>query len=250
MDVKRAAGPRHGAAWPQRVLGRGVPLALLAGAGLVAFGGPAPASAAAPSPSALLAQALANAKNGGWVHEVTQAKEQGHTFSAVNDIGQIEGRQNIKNDATRAKVMLIGGVGYIEANAVGVASYFQLTTKNPGKLAGKWFIVTSSDADFSTVTAAVTLASDFNGLQMSGPYQEGKRTVVNHQKVIPIHGFISGSTNGPKAAVTLDVTATGTTLPVRFTAKTKTVKETTVWSRWGHVVKLTIPPHPRPIPTQ
>jgi hypothetical protein len=251
-DVVGATEPERRVAWRQRSLGRAVPLALLTGVGLVTLAGPTTAGAAAPTPSAgaLITQALSDAKNGGWVHEVTKAKETGHTFSAINDIGQTEGRQSIRNDATRAKVMLVGGVAYIEANSDGVANYFQLTTKNPGKLAGKWFTVTSSDANFGTVTAAVTLSSDFNELQISGPFKVSKQTVVNGQKVIPVHGFIAGQTNGPKAAVTLDVTATAKPLPIKFMVSTKTVTETTSWSRWGHAVKLAAPAHPQPIPNQ
>jgi hypothetical protein len=253
MESKCAERPRRLVA-PRRLLVRAVPLALLVGVGLVSFAGEAKGSSASvaskASPSTLVSHALANAKAGGWVHEVSRAKEKGHTLSAINDIGTTEGRQSIHSDTSRAKVLLVNGVAYVEANAAGVTHYLELPTKHPAKLAGTWFTVPSSDANYAAVTAGTTLTSDFDQLQLAGPYRAGRQTVINHQKVIPIHCLISGTPKGPKASITLYVTATGTTLPIKFVAATQSVTDTTVWSKWGETVHLAAPVNPQPIPNQ
>jgi hypothetical protein len=229
-----------------------VRLALVAaavGVGLSTFGAQETAALPATSPSALVAQALTNAKNGGWVHEVTRASESGDIYSTNNEIGTSEGRQVIHDGDATAEVLLVHGVAYIKGNAKGITDYFQLTTAHSGTLSGKWLTVTTADKNFATYTAAVTLESDFSAITLSGPYKEGTQTVVDHQKVIPVHGHVSGGTGNPQAAATLYVTATGEVLPIEFSAATKSVKETTVWSGWGQTVHLAAPVHSEPIPS-
>jgi hypothetical protein len=147
-------------------------------------------------------------------------------------------------------VLLVDGVAYVEANAAGVAHYLELPTKHPAKLAGKWFAVPSSDENYQAVTEGTTLTSDFNQLQLAGPYRAGTPTGINHQKVIPIRCLISGTTKGTKASITIYVTATGPTLPVKFVAATQSVTDITVWSKWGETVDIVAPAHSQPIPNQ
>jgi hypothetical protein len=252
MGVRSAGGRKRRKrrlGGPLGIVVRALPVGLLVGVGLASFSEEARATPPTRSASQLVSQALANAKKGGWVHEVAKASEKGHTFSATNDIGATGGRQNIQSDAARAKVILIKGVAYIEANAAGVANYFDFTTADPAQLAGRWFTLTPSSTGYATVTDAVTLASDFDQLGIAGPYTAGKQTVVDHQKVIPVHGFVSGASKGLNAPITLYVTATGTTLPVKFSASSKSVTDTVVWSRWGKPVHLVPPGNPKPLPS-
>jgi hypothetical protein len=229
-------------------LGRGVPVIGLIAAGVVSVSGPAGAASAPKSPSTLIIQAFTNAEKAGWVHEVTKGKEAGHSFSADNDIGTSEGRQVIRSDAARAQVVLIKGVAYIEGNAAGVSDYFGITKVHPARLAGKWLSLTTKDAEYATITTAVTLKSDFSEIQVMGPYTAGRQTIVDGQKVIPVHGFASGTQGAIAAPVTVYVAATGKTLPVEFTASSARAQQSTVWSDWGKPVPLTIPAHFQPVP--
>jgi hypothetical protein len=249
MRVRSAGGRTRRFGGPLGIVVRAIPVALLVGVGLASFSEEARATPPTRSASQLVSQALENAKKGGWVHEVAKASEKGHTFSAINDIGTTEGRQDIESDAARAKVVLINGVAYIEANAGGVSDYFDFTTADPAQLAGRWFTVTPSTAAYATVTDAVTLASDFDQLGIVGPYSAGKQTTIGRQKVIPVHGVLSGASGSPNAPITLYVTANGTTLPVKFSASTKSVTDTVVWSGWGKPVHLVPPGNPKPLPS-
>jgi hypothetical protein len=249
MGVRRKRSRQRRLGGPLGIVLRAVPVALLVGVGLASFSEEARATPPARSASQLVSEALHNATHGGWVHEVAKASGKGHSFSAIDDIGTTEGRQDIESDSARAKVILFNGVAYIEANADGVANYFDFTTADPAQLAGRWFTVTSSMTAYAPVTDAVTLASDFDQLGIVGPYTAGKQTVVDHQKVIPVHGFVPGASKGPNAPITLYVTATGTTLPVEFSASTKSVSDTVTWSDWGKLVHLVPPANPSPLPS-
>jgi hypothetical protein len=228
----------------------GVSLTCLVGVVLATLVEEAGAAIKSPSPSALVAQSISNAESSGWVHEQVKASEKGHTFSANNRIGTSDGQQIIRADGAKAEVVLVNDIAYIKANAKGVANYFGLTTSDPQQLAGKWLSVTPTDAGYGTYTAAVTLQSDFSQLQLVGPYASGARTTIDHQSVIPVHGYVVSSSKGAKTPATLYVTATGKTLPIEFVVSTKAVHETEVWSAWSHPVYLSTPSNSEPIPNQ
>jgi hypothetical protein len=226
---------------------------LFVSSGLYCLSVDAPAAAAADSPSTLVTQAMANAKTAGWVHEEIRASGLGHSFSAHNDIGTSEGRQEIDSDGSVAAVVDIRGAAYIRANAQGVAKFFQLPTADPNLYADKWIAVTPADADYGAVIDALTLQSDFSHIQILGPYSEGAAMELGGHKVVPVRGFVSGGPGHPKVHATLYVTTKGKVLPVQLTESATSVKETEKWSNWGHAVSLVAPvgavPFPAAAPT-
>jgi hypothetical protein len=214
------------------------------------FSNDASASIPTSAPSTIVSRSIADAESASWVHEVISASTKGHTFSANNEIGAFDGQQIIRTDGAKAEVILVNDIAYIEANAKGVADYFELTTEDPHQLAGKWLSVTPADSGYSTYIAAVTLKSDFSQLQFLGPYTSGTKTTITGRSVIPVHGYVAGSSNDAKISATLYVTATGKTLPIKFVISDKTVHETTIWSDWSHPVYLSTPTDSQPIPNQ
>lgn len=234
----------------KRLLLRGVSTAFLVGAGLTVFGDGASASSPGSGPSALLARSLADAESAGWVHEEINASAEGHTFSMNNEIGSVDGQQIIRTDGARAEVILVNGIAYIEANAKGVANYFELSTTDPQQFAGRWFSVTSNDAGYSSYVEAVTLDSDFSQVQLSEPLTSGGQTTIDGHRVIPVYGYVAGASKGSKVRATLYVTATGKTVPIEFAVSSKGVHETITWSDWNHPVYLTVPGGSVPLPNQ
>ena len=184
------------------------------------------------------------------MHEEINASAKGHTFSMKNEIGSVDGQQIIRTDGAKAEVILVNGIAYIEANAKGVANYFELSTTDPQQLAGQWFSVTSSDAGYSTYVEAVTLDSDFGQMQLSGPLTSGGQTTIDGHSVIPVHGYVAGASKGSKMRATLYVTATGKRLPIELAVSSKSVHETIIWSDWSHPVYLTVPGGSVPLPNQ
>jgi hypothetical protein len=225
--------------------------ALAAWAAWAAFAVPAdaapPTSTPTLSAAALQAKAIADAENAGWVHEVGRAKETGHSFSAVDDIGLFAGRQIIDSDGSHAEVVQIGQQAYIRGNAKAIANFFQLTKNEPQQLANTWISLIPSDGDFfSTVIDAVTLKSDFGHQSVPAPLTEGHPVTIDGKRCIPITGH---STQAGVGVVTLTmyVTTSKNPLPVEVRTISKKGTATTTWSRWGKQVTLTAPPDAVPL---
>jgi hypothetical protein len=164
----------------------GALVVVVAGVSLGACG--ASSTAAGPPPKTVVAHAMSNAVHGGWVHEVATTRSGGDSLSMVNDIGTTEGRQVIDADGARSTVLVLGGTAYINGDTDAVANYFGIQTSDPQALAGKWITVPSGDPDYSTVSASVTLASDFHDISFAGPYVALADTTVDGVAVVPITG--------------------------------------------------------------
>lgn len=214
---------------------------------LAAWALPAAAAPSTRSAAALEAKAIADAENAGWVHEVGHAKEPGHSFSAVNDIGFFEGRQIIDSDGSHAEVVQIGQQAFIRGNAKAIANFFQLTKNEPQQLADTWISLVPSDGDFfSTVIDAVTLKSDFGHQSIPAPVTEGHAVTVAGRRCIPITGHTSQAGVGA-VTLTMCVTTSKNPLPVQLRTVSTKGTSTTTWTRWGKPVTLTTPPDAVPL---
>ena len=107
--------------------------------------------------------------------------------------------------------------------------------------ANQWLELTSSSSDFSTVSAAVTLQSDFEHLAMPGPLKEGGMVTIKGHRVRPISSHISATSQAPAGNATLYITTSGTILPLDYQVVRKGVKSTTKWSDWGRKVTIIAP---------
>jgi hypothetical protein len=200
------------------------------------------------SPGTLAALALKNATAAGWVHETTAATGPGHSLNMTNDIGAHEGRQVIDSDGAHSTVLVLHGMAYINGDSTALTQYFGLQTPNPQGLAGEWISIQPSDQNYSAVSAAVTLRSDFDDL-MLGHFSKESTVVVDGTSLTAVHGFVERPTGANNVPATLYVTQTGTVLPVRLQVSTGGVTETTTWSNWGHSVSLATPSQSIPIST-
>lgn len=200
------------------------------------------ASASTPTTaSQLVALATHDAIGSGWVHESINATESGHSFSMDNDIGSTEGRQVIVSDGAHGKVLVIDGDAYLYGNDKAIANYFGISTSDPQKYANQWLELKPSSPDYSTVSDAVTLASDFDHVVMSGTLTEGKIVTIKGHKVRPISGRVPATSETPAANATLYVTTSGKILPIEYLVVSKGIRSTTTWSDWGRRVTLIAP---------
>ncbi len=200
------------------------------------------------SPGALAALALKNATTARWVHEVDSATGSGHVLKMDNDIGTKDGRQVIDSDGARSTVLVLNGMAYISGDATALTQYFGLQISNPAGLAGRWISIRPIDQNYSAVSAAVTLKSDFANF-IVGPFSKGPTAVIDGTNLTPLHGFVQRSTAATKDPATLYVTQIGTILPVRLQASNSGATETVTWSKWGHPVVLVRPTSSIPIST-
>jgi hypothetical protein len=197
----------------------------------------------------LEAKAIADAEGSSWVHEVVHSHEAGQTFDATNDIGTFEGRQVIASNASRAEVIVIGQEAYIQGNASAIANFFGLTKNDPQQLANTWISMVPSDGTgYQTVSAAVTLKSDFTDQTIPGPLTEGRPVTVGGHRCIPLTGHSTQPTIG-KVTDTMYVTDSSKPLPVEIKTTAKKGLSIATWSRWGQQVTLNPPPGAVPIST-
>lgn len=211
-----------------------------AGASVAACGSGASANGS-KSAATLDSLAVRNGESSAWVHEDVDSSGNGHTLSMSNDVGKSEGRQVITPDGAHATVVLVGGVAYIQGDAAALTKYFGFPSADSSQLAGKWISLRSTDSGFATVSAAVTIKSDFNQVGLTGPLTKGPVTVLDGKRVIPVHGTIASSGGGPAPAAILYVTAEGQVLPVELRASGQGETVTVVWRRWGQGVQLAAP---------
>jgi hypothetical protein len=201
-----------------------------------------PAGAATSSASKLLAKALKDATRGGWVHEVIHTSTEGHSDSMTNSIGASSGQQEIVADGHHASVLVLGETAYIHGDAKALSGYFGIPSSDIAALTGKWMSVPPTDEEYATVSAAVTLASDFANFGLSGHVKAGKSETIDGQAAFPLTGtFSAGNTKVP---ATLYVSTGKTPLPIAFRASGHGLKATASWSAWGRAVTLTAPSHP------
>src|SRR5580704_3761327 len=189
------------------------------------------ASASTPtSASQLVTLAIHDAVGSGWVHETINATESGHSFSMVNDIGATEGRQVIISNGAHGKVLVINGDAFLYGDDKAIANYFGISTSDPQKYANQWLELKPTSSDYSTVSDAVTLASDFDHLVMTGTLKEGKIVTIKGHKVRPISGHVPATSESPAGNATLYVTTSGKILPFEYQVVGKGVKSTASWS--------------------
>jgi len=193
------------------------------------------------SAATLVASATTNAEGAGWVHENLQSSGSGHTLSMSNEVGTSGGQQVITPDGAHATVLLTGRVAYIQGDSQALTTYFGFPSSVATQFAGKWISLRPSDSGFSTVSAAVTLRSDFSQVHLTGRLTKGPVTNIDGQQVIPVQGSVTAPGGGGSVAGTLYVTAQGRVLPVELHASGQPGSETVVWSHWGRVVQLIAP---------
>jgi hypothetical protein len=193
------------------------------------------------SATTLVSLAIHDAERAGWVHEEVESSGSGHTVTMSNDIGTSEGRQLINPDGAHATVVLIDGVAYMQGDSGALKNYFGLPNSVSTQLAGKWISLRPGNSEYSAVSDAVTLKSDFSKARLIGPLVKGSTSEIDGQRVIAIEGGVSHSGGGQSVPGTLYVSATGQVLPVEIRTSGQFGRVTVVWSRWGHAVQLAAP---------
>jgi hypothetical protein len=206
-----------------------------------------PADAASLTPAALMTRALGNAARSGWVHEVERATAPGHRFSMDNDIGTSESRQVIDGDEAHAEVLVIKKTAYLYGDEKAVADYFQLSSNDPAKYANKWLSFSSTSSGYAAVSQAVTLASDFSNVSIPGKLGEGPVVTIDAQKAVPLHGTAAATWSTTAIKATPCITKSTPIVPVELRLVSKTETVTATWSKWGHRVVLSVPPHATPL---
>ena len=207
------------------------------------------ASAAAPgSAAAVVAASLAALKTGTAVHVniSTTVANGGITYS--DDAAASSGRQYITlPGGGTVTIVYVGGVGYVQGNAQGLAELMDLPSSQAQSLAGEWIAVhpgeslgTSSYAD---IVAGITLSSVASEITPAGPLTLNGQPTIAGQRAIAVLGRVPASQQLPASArLTFDVAADGSR-PLRETVVATGYTSTTIFSDWGEPLSLSAPAH-------
>jgi hypothetical protein len=216
----------------------------------------APTASATPVPKAapaLLSGALAALRSAGSVHvETDQSSSQGALVFS-DDSTASGGRQVITLGTTgRVTILFIAGVGYIQANSVGLADVFQVPQQQADEFAGQWIELRPGDklgqSTYDDVTAGITLSSLASELTPSGAVSLGAPSTVKGQRVLTVREPIAASAGMPATAhAVLYVTDATPVRPVLSEVTNAGSSDDQVYfTNWGETVHLTAPAHAVP----
>jgi hypothetical protein len=194
---------------------------------------------------ALLDKALKNAKASGWVHEGVLVKQKGVVVqNSLDDIGTNEGVQYVSTLGGGASEVIAFDQShtlYVRANTLGLTAIYQLSSADAATYDNEWMSLTPSDAEYSSIAYATTLASDFGQVRFSGKVTESGLRTVDGRRVVGLSGVVPPIGGAPRFKGTLYVRATGKPLPVRFVESNAKNSVSVTWSNWGHRYVLTMP---------
>ena len=232
------------------------------GSGQLGVGGSSPAAntppaaspaATAPSPgsaTAVVAASLAALKAGRAVHITISTTLSNGSITYSDDATADGGRQYITlSTGGDVTVLYVGGVGYVEGNAQGLAGFMEVPLSQAQSLAGQWIAVHPGQelgaSSYADIVAGITLSSVASEIALDAPLTLTAPATVAGQRAIGVQGRAPASEQLPASArVTLDVAAAGSR-PLRETVVASGgFTSTTTFSDWGESVSLSPPQHP------
>jgi hypothetical protein len=197
----------------------------------------------------VLAGAIAALKSGHSVHvDITNVGPQG-TITFSDEATTNGGRQLITTSGGgHVTILSIAGTAYVTGNSAGLVGFLGLSANEAAQVADRWVFVRPGQSlgqnTYSDIADGITLSSVASELAVDSPLTLTAPTFVDGQRVVGVQGSAPAGQQTPGAArVTFDVTASGTPLPVLYTASgTGGYQNRIAFSHWGETVSLTAPP--------
>ena len=216
----------------------------------------AASASATPVPKtapALLSGALATLRSADSVHVETDESTSQGALAFSDDSTASGGRQVITLGTTgQVTILFIAGVGYVQANAAGLAGVFQLPQQQADEFAGQWIALRPGEklgqSAYDDVTAGITLSSLATELTPGGAVSLGTPSTVKSQRVLTLREPVAASAGLPATARSvLYVTDTAPVRPVLSEVTNAGSSDNQVYfSDWGETVHLTAPAHSVP----
>lgn len=209
---------------------------------------PATAAPATLPPAALYQAALTALRSGVAVHiDITESTPNG-SVDFSDDASATGGRQVITIDKVgHATILLIGGVDYVQANALALEGFFLLSPDLAEQVAGRWIELRAGEklgeSTYDDVTAGITLSSVASELTLSGTLTAAKPTTIDGQPVDGVQAPAPASDKLPAGARNvLYVTDNSLHRPVVLEVQGGgDYTNEMSFSQWGEQVSLTAP---------
>jgi len=213
-----------------------------------ASGAPAAASPGGKSAPVLLRDTLAALRAGGSVHVDMTDNSPQSSLVYSDDATASGGRQVITIDRTgHATILFIAGVGYVQANASGLAAIFDLPQQLAGQFADQWIALRPGDklglSTYDDVTSGITLSSVATELGSNGTPKLTAPGIVAGQRVVGVQVPLPAGQQLPAAARdVLYITDNSLLRPVvSEVTNAGSYKYQMSFSHWGETLHLTAP---------
>ncbi len=182
--------------------------------------------------TSLFLNAIQDAKGSRWVHEVIRVKTRHNSFTSVDDIGETQGRQLIESGQVRIQLILTGKGLFVRANPEGLTSYLNMPKNQLNKFAERWIVLSPANPYYSTLSAAMTLRTDFDQQLFTGPLRQGPEILLHGQRVVSLMGRLAPQSHSARGTIYV-LAETNRPLPIELNESTPAVSYAESWSRWG-----------------
>jgi hypothetical protein len=179
--------------------------------------------------------------------DITNQSSQG-TVTFSDEATASGGRQVITTGGGgHVTILYIAGTAYVTGNGAGLTGFMGVPAAQVARLVDRWISVRPGQSlgqnTYSSIADGITLSSVASELQVDSPLTLTAPTFANGQRVVGVHGSApTGPQESPSARVTFDVAASGTPLPVLYTASSADGSQTRIaFSHWGETVSVTAP---------
>jgi hypothetical protein len=213
-----------------------------------ASGAPAAASPAGKSAPVLLRDTRAALRAGGSVHVDMTDNSPQSSLVYSDDATASGGRQVITIDRTgHATILFIAGVGYVQANASGLAAIFDVPQQLAGQFADQWIALRPGEklglSTYDDVTAGITLSSVATELGSNGTPTLAAPGIVAGQRVVGVQVPLPAGQQLPATARdVLYITDNSLLRPVLSeVTNAGSYKYQMSFSHWGETLHLTAP---------
>jgi hypothetical protein len=202
-----------------------------------------PASAASPTASSVISASKAAIGQQSSVHVVFAAKQgSSPQEKIVADAGKTSGKENITDGSGHVAIRVTPTDAYVSGNASGLSSILGLTASEAEKVGSRWIYWKSGTSQYSTLKADVTMSS-VSGLLPKAKGTNLSTTTVGGRQLYVLKWTEAATSSAPKLSNTLQLAATGPTLPVvAVSTASGGDRASTTLSGWGDPVVVTAPP--------
>jgi hypothetical protein len=234
-------------------------LVLVAAAGSMLILGPGVAGASTKTPGQVLASSGAAAKGEASFHYVATDSQSGQSITIAGDVSKAEGTQtivaNMDGQVGHVTVSLVEGSAYFRGDEAGLQNFMQLPAALATEYTNQWISLSKGDPGYAAIAAGLTTASALGQVEIAKPLTLRGLTQKLGQRVLIIggsdRGTPSGSTKPVTVPVRLYVKASGTPLPVLYSATwvvdNHAENQSVSFSRWKEPVHVTAPAGPVPM---
>jgi hypothetical protein len=203
------------------------------------------------SAEGVLSAALRAVRAAGSVHVAIALRNTSGTKVVLyrDDSGASAGRQVITTGAGgRARVLVVGRVGYIRGNQAALAGFFEFPAPVAARFAGRWISFRPGEPGYREVTSGVTIAGVIDQLRLAGPLHLTRRSRVRARPVVGVQGRPPAAGHmAPGTVAVLQIAATGTPLPVDLQETAPHAHFSATFSAWREPVRIAAPAHAIPI---